>query len=103
MLDGSICQLHSRILRVQQHPLLFSTELGHENNCFKVWKKVTKHLTTSNVTMARVMSHWKVLFGLKCESRNDFLAFYSKANGILHKLKKGNSVAVTDNVFLQAY
>ena len=49
------------------------------------------------------MSHWKLLFGLKCESRDDFLSFYSKAKGILHKLKKDESGAVTDGVFLKAY
>ena len=62
-----------------------------------------KHLTTSNVTTARVMSHWKTLFGLKCESCDDFLSFYSKAKGVLHKLKKHDSVAVTDDIFLKAY
>ena len=49
------------------------------------------------------MPQWKSLFGLKCESRNNFLSFYSKVKGILHKLKKEKSVAVTDNVFLKAY
>ena len=52
-----------------------STELEHEKNCYKVWSKVIKHLTTSDVTTARVMSHWKTLFGLKCESHDDFLSF----------------------------
>ena len=79
------------------------TEIEHENTCFKVGINVTKHLTTSNVTMARVMSHWKLLVGLKYESRDNFLAFYSKAKGILYKLKKGNSMPVTDDVFLKAY
>ena len=58
---------------------------------------------TSDVTTARVMSHWKSLFGLKCELHDDFLAFRSKAKGVLHKLKKHNSVSVTDGVFLEAY
>jgi len=49
------------------------------------------------------MLYWKQLFGLKYESRDNFLAFYSKAKGILHKPKKGNYIAVTANVFLKSY
>ena len=44
-----------------------------------------------------------MLFGLKYESRDDFLAIYSKAKRILYKLKKGNSVTVTDDVFFKDY
>ena len=80
-----------------------ATELETENICCKVWGKVMKHPTTSDITTSCVMYHWKTLFRLKCEDRDDFLAFYSKSKGILHTLKKGNSVAVTDNVFLEAY
>ena len=43
------------------------------------------------------------MFGIKCEPHDDFLAFYLKVKGVLHKLKKGKSVAVTDNMFLKAY
>ena len=60
-------------------------------------------MTPSNITTVRVMSQWKMLFGLKFESRDDFLVFYLKAKGIFHKLKEGNLAAVTDDVFLKAY
>ena len=40
---------------------------------------------------------------MKCESRDDLSAFYSKDKGILYKLKKGNLVAVTGDLFLKAY
>jgi anthranilate/para-aminobenzoate synthase component I len=53
--------------------------------------------------MARAFANWQALFKLKCEYRDDFLTFYSKSKGIIHKLKKGNSVAVHDEVFLKAY
>ena len=43
-----------------------ATELKHENSYYQVWTKFIKYLTTSNITTARVMSHWKVLFRLKC-------------------------------------
>ena len=49
------------------------------------------------------MSQWKALFGLKYQDRGDFPTFYSKLKGIIHQLKKGKSVAVTDGVFLKAY
>ena len=39
---------------------------------------------------------------MKCESRDDFLAFYLKVKEILHKLKKDSSVVVTGGVFLKA-
>ena len=62
-----------------------------------------KHLTTSDVTTACVISHWNTLFNLKYKSRDDFLSVYFKAKRILHKLKKHDSVAVTDDVSLKAY
>ena len=77
--------------------------LEDENNCSRVWQKVIKHLITSDITTARVMSHWNTLFGLKYQSRDDFVAFYLKTKGILQKLRKVKSVEVTDNVFLKAY
>ena len=49
------------------------------------------------------MSHWKPLFRLKCEDYGVFFTFYSKLKEIIHELKKGNSVAATDNIFLKAY
>ena len=72
-----------------------------KNNYCRVWQRLIKHLTTSDITTSRIMSYWKTLFGLKCESRDDFLAFYSNDKGFIHKLKKGNSVAITDDIFLQ--
>ena len=62
-----------------------------------------RHLTTSDTMTARVMSHWETLFGLICEDRDYFLAYYSKSKEILHKLKIWNSVAVTDDLFLKVY
>ena len=53
--------------------------------------------------MARAFANWQALFKLKCEYRDDFLTFYSKSKGIIHKLKMGNSVAIHDEVFLKAY
>ena len=53
--------------------------------------------------MARAFANWQELFKLKCDNRDDFLTFYSKSKGIIHRLKKTNSIAVTDEVFLKAY
>ena len=107
--DNNPCWLRAFASRIQEsiatNDILsfLATELEHENNCSKVWAKVIKHLTTSDVTTAHVMSHWKSLFGLKCESRDNLLAFYSKTKGILHRLKKNDSAAVTYDVLLKAY
>ena len=57
--------------------LFLSTELNDEVNCCIVWGKVIMFLNSSDVTTARVMSHWTSLFGLKCEDRESLLPFYS--------------------------
>ena len=80
-----------------------ATEQENVNNCAKLWAIVCKELTSSELTMARAMSLWNQVFGLKCDKRDDFQHFYSKVKGLLFKLKKDDSVAVTDNVFLRAY
>ena len=49
------------------------------------------------------MSHCKNIFRLKYEDWGDFLGFYSKSKEMIHKLKKGNLVAVVDDIFLNAY
>ena len=49
------------------------------------------------------MAQWSELFGLRCESYDQFLSFYSKTKGLIHKLKTNNSIAVTDDTFLKAY
>ena len=80
-----------------------ATEQENETNCAKLWAIVQHELTSSELTMARAMSLWNQVFGLKCEERDDFQQFYSKVKGLLFKLKKVKSVAVTDDVFLRAY
>ena len=53
--------------------------------------------------MAREMKHWTELFTLKCADRDNFLAFYSTAKKLLHKLTVSNSVVVPDDVFLKVF
>jgi hypothetical protein len=78
-------------------------EQDAEENCAKVFTAVEDHLTTGDVTMARSFKLWQELFKLKCDHRDDFLTFYSKSKGIIHRLKKTNYIAVTDEIFLKAY
>ena len=80
-----------------------ATEQENENNCATLWGIVCQTLTSSELTMARAMSLWNQVFGLKCDTRDDFQHFYSKVKALLFKLKKDDSVAVTDDVFLRAY
>ena len=61
------------------------------------------HLTSPDLKMARAMAHWNLLFGLKFESRDDFLAFYNTVKGTIWKLKRDSSVAIKDDTFLRAY
>ena len=78
-------------------------EQDKEENCEIVYSTLAVHLTTVDVTMARTFANWQALFKLKCEYRDDFLTFYSKSKGIIHKLKRGDSVAIHDEAFLKAY
>jgi len=79
------------------------TELVSEMNCAIVWTRTQLTLNSSDVTTAWVMSNWQALFALKCEDRDLFLSFYSKSKLSLHKLKRSNSITVTDDVFLKAF
>ena len=80
-----------------------STELEDEHNAAIVWNKIGSHLNSSDLSMAREMQNWTELFALKCEDRDSFVAFYSTAKKLLHKLTVGKSIAVTDDIFLKAF
>ena len=80
-----------------------SSELDKEHNSAKVWARISSHLNSSDLSMAREMHNWTEFFALKCENKESFLAFYSQAKKLLHKLTVGKSVAVTDDVFLKAF
>ena len=80
-----------------------ATQEESQKNCAKLWDTVTAHLTSSDLTMARAMAHWNTLFSLKCEDRDTFLHFYSKAKSMVFKLKRDNSTAIKDDIFLRAY
>jgi len=49
------------------------------------------------------MKNRSPLLSSKCEGCDSFLSFYSKTKGILHKLTKGNLIAIKDDVFLKVY
>ena len=80
-----------------------ATEEEKEDNCAKLWKMVVGNLSSADLTMDRTMDHWNLLFGLKYEEKDNFLQFYSKSKSVVYKLKRDNSVAVTDDIFLRAY
>jgi len=74
-----------------------------ETNCRLVWEKVSDHLTSSDLSMTRIMRLWSEFMGLRCQDLDEFLSFYSRVTKVLDKLKETNSVAVTDDVFLRAF
>ena len=80
-----------------------ATEEESNTNCAKVFNVIKNNLSSADITMARDMSHWNQLFGLKCEEKDNFLLFYSRAKSLIFKLKRDKSVAVTDDTFLRAY
>ena len=74
-----------------------------ETNCYFVWTKVKGHLSTSDLSMQRVVKLWREFMGLRCPEFDDFLPFYSKVTKVIDKLKEAKSVAVKDDVFLRAF
>ena len=74
-----------------------------EVNCRVVWEKVNDHLTSSDLSMTRIMRLWREFMGLRCQDLDEFLSFYSQVTKVLDKLKESNSIAVTDDVFLRAF
>ena len=80
-----------------------ATEEESESNCATLWSTIVRQLTSADLQMARAMAHWNELFSLKCNEKDSFLQFYSKAKSILFKLKRDKSVAVGDDIFLRAY
>jgi len=79
------------------------TELDPEKNCAKVWTRIHLKLNSSDITSARIMSNWQALFALKRKYRDSCLSCYFKRKSALHKIKRSNSIVVTDDVFLKAF
>ena len=90
-------------LAYNEIPVFIATEEEKKKNCVKLWNTMVHNLNSTDLTMARTIAHWNILFGLKCEEKGDFLQFYSKFKSILHKLKRYTSVTVTDDVFFRTY
>ena len=44
--------------------LFMAEKYKDETNCFIVWEKITAHLSTSDLSMTRVMKLWREFFGL---------------------------------------
>ena len=80
-----------------------ANELDRENKCARVWFRIEYHISSTDIKTTRVMTNWSLLLSIKCENHDSFLSFYSKNNGIIHKLTKGNSIAAKDDMFLKAY
>ena len=83
--------------------LFLAEKYKDETNSCVVWEKVTAHLTSSDLSMTRMMKHWSEFMGLDCQEFDDFLPFYSAVSKVLEKLRQANSIAVTDDVFLRAF
>jgi len=78
------------------------TELNGENNCARVRTRIEKHVLSTDINTARIMTNWSSLLSSKYKDRDSFLSFYSNIKGILHKLNKGDLIAAKDDVFLKA-
>ena len=46
---------------------------------------------------------WQDFFKLRCDDKGQFLAFYSSATKIIHKLQQVNSIAIGDDTFLRSF
>jgi len=68
-----------------------------------LWTRIEKHVLSTDINTARVLTNWSSLLSSKYEDHDSFSSFYSKIKGILHKLNKGNSIAVKDDIFFKGY
>jgi len=80
-----------------------TTTLEKEDNCATYWKKIQDHLTTAELKVGGVLRLWQDFFKLRCDDKGQFLAFYSSATQIIHKLQEVNSVAIGDETFLRSF
>lgn len=70
-----------------------TTVLDSEDNCAVCWSKIVHpRLTAAELQVGRVLRLWQDLFKLRCDNKGPFLAFYSTATQIIHKLNEVNSV-----------
>jgi len=81
---------------------IIATQLEKETVCALVWWKIVTHLTANDLRIGRVLSYWQAFFKLRCDDKDQFFSFYSKAKKIIHQLKTAKSDAVKDDHFLCA-
>ena len=67
------------------------------------WARGVHHLTSAELQVGRVLHLWQDFFKLRCDDKDDFLAFYSRAKKILLKLKVEKLVTVQDNELLHEF
>ena len=66
-------------------------------------RSLDDHLRTMDIKMARTFEEWLKLFDLKCDSMDDFLAFYSGVCWSVCKLEQQELVAITDDASIRAF
>ena len=80
-----------------------ATTLEKQDNCAICWSQIQDHLTTSELKVGRVLRLWQDFFKLRCDDKGQFLAFYSSATQIIHKLQAVSSIAIGDDTFLRSF
>ena len=68
-----------------------------------MFKALSDHLLTVDLKVAMTFEEWQKFFGLRCDSLDGFLPFYSSVRTSVTRLKDFKSEAIKDETFLRAF
>lgn len=80
-----------------------ATTLAIETNSQIGWTKIVEALQTPDMKLSRTLRLWIDFFALRCNTRDEFLVFYSSVIMITHELKLIGSNAVKDQYFVRSF
>ena len=114
LMDSEYCESHqswssalaSRIREALDESSILSflaAENEEENNCSYMFKALSDHLLTVDLKVAMTFEEWQKFFGLRCDSLDGFLSFYSSVRTSVTRLKDFKSEAIKDETFLRAF
>ena len=100
--DAEFCESHqawssalaSRIREALNESSILSflaAENEEENNCCYMFKALSDHLLTVDLKVAMTFEEWQKFFGLRCDSLDGFLPFYSSVRTSVTRLKEFKS------------
>ena len=80
-----------------------AAEHEKEQSCYQLYHALESHLSKGDLLMARTFAEWQKLFGLQCDTIDDFPSYYSSVRKGVTRLREYDSVAIKDDTFIRAY